>query len=59
MATKSILKNINIQRHAAATRMIQALEYAAGKNTKKVVFSRSVSELKNESEIKKFFGADK
>ena len=59
MATKSILKNINIQRHDAATKLVNALEYAYGKSGKEIQISRTVSELKSEADIRKFFGAAK
>lgn len=58
MATKSILKTVNITDKYSAKRFINALENAQNKSSKEVVYSRTVSEAKGE-EIKKIFGVNK
>lgn len=58
MATKSILKSVNIRNKGAALSLARAMENAHTKADKPVKMSRSVSEA-TEEEIKKMFGADK
>ncbi len=54
MATKSILKTVNIADKQSAKKFIDALENAQSKTSKEVVYSRTVSEAKGE-EIRKIF----
>lgn len=56
MATKSILKNINIRSKSQGISLANALERAEKFQGKDIVFSRAVSEVKGE-DVKKFFGA--
>lgn len=56
MATKSILKTVNITDKQSAKKFINALENAQSKVSKEVVYSRTVSEAKGE-EIRKIFDA--
>ena len=55
MATKSILKNINIKSKTQGNRFASALENAEKFKGKEVSFSRAVSEVRGES-VKMFFG---
>ena len=55
MATKSILKNVTIKDANAARRLVNALEHAEGKRSKRVALSRTVSSAKKE-EIRALFG---
>ena len=55
MATKSILKNINIKTKYAAARLADAMEYAKNLPDHPVEFQRSVSEA-TEEDIRKMFG---
>lgn len=55
MATKSILKNIDIKEKRMGRSIILALENAEGKKEKEVKLSRSCRELKG-SKIKDLFG---
>ncbi len=57
MATKSILKNINIRNKNLCRNFVNALENAEGKKAKEVVLSRSCTEIKGEI-IKEIFGND-
>lgn len=54
MATKSIMKNIDIRDKNLGKNLITALENASGKHGKNVQISRSYSEAKGE-QIKKIF----
>ncbi len=58
MATKSILKDVNIKNKRSAKKFVDALENASGKTSKTVVYSRTVTELKGD-DIKKYFGDKK
>ena len=58
MATKSILKNIDIKDNASCFALVDALEKAEGKRGKKVVLSKPCTELKGEA-LKKVFGSSK
>lgn len=55
MATKSILKNIDIKEKRMGRSIILALENAEGKKEKEVKLSRSCREIKG-SKIKDLFG---
>lgn len=55
MATKSILKNIDIRDKALGKSLVVALENAKGKKSKKVVLSKACREVQGE-EIKKILG---
>ena len=54
MATKSVLKNINIKSPVAARALVRALENAKGKHARPVVNNRSFSDASRE-EIRKMF----
>jgi iron(III) transport system ATP-binding protein len=56
MATKSILKNININKRKDANQLISALEQADNKSSKTVTISRTLSEATRE-DIRRVFGA--
>ena len=58
MATKSILKSININGKNQVHNLIKALEYAEEYRGKDVILSRTFSEIKG-ADIKKFFEAKK
>lgn len=58
MATKSILKSINIKRKKSALSLISAVENASGKHSKEVIYSRPCSEASRE-EIRAMFGKAK
>lgn len=58
MATKSILKNIDIKTPSAARSLVSALENAKGKCAKPVVNNRTFSDASRE-EIRKMFGDSK
>lgn len=58
MATKSIMKNIDIHDKKLGKNLIVALENASGKQGKEVQLSRTYSEAKGE-QIKKIFGNNK
>ena len=58
MATKSILKSINIKDRKSARSLVNALENASGKHAKDVVRSRSFSDASRE-DIRKMFGEKK
>lgn len=55
MATKSILKNIDIKDKDTADAFISALENASGKKTKQTKHTRMYSDASRD-EIKKMFG---
>ncbi len=55
MATKSILKNIDIKERRMGRSIILALENAEGKKAKEVKLSRTCKEVKG-SKIKDIFG---
>lgn len=57
MATKSILKNIDIRDKALGKSLVVALENAKGKKSKKVVLSKACREVQGE-EIKKILGVN-
>lgn len=56
MATKSILKNININEKHLGRNFVSAMENAKNKTYKDVVLSKSCSVLKRD-QIKSLFGA--
>lgn len=55
MATKSILKNINIKSRKTTTSLLNALENAKKKGSKKFEYSRGIRTASSE-DIKKIFG---
>lgn len=55
MATKSILKNVNIKNRKTAASLINALENASKKGSKEIVYSRAIRSASSE-DIKKIFG---
>ena len=55
MATKSILKSVEIKNKETAVSLISALENAKGKHAKPVVIQRSFSDASRD-EIRKMFG---
>lgn len=55
MATKSILKTIQIKETGAASALVRALENAKGKSEKEIAFYRAPVEL-SRSDIQKMFG---
>ncbi len=55
MATKSIMKNIDIKKKKSCHAFVLALEYAEKKKSKEVRLSRSVKEVKG-GKIKEMFG---
>lgn len=57
MATKSVLKNINIHARSDVRKLVNALEQVSEWHGKEPQMSRTVSELKNKEEIAKFVGA--
>ena len=57
MATKSVLKNVRIKDKKAATRLVSALENAAGKGSQTVKHTRTFSDASRE-EIRKMFGSN-
>lgn len=58
MATKSILKNVNIKGHRKVLQLANALEHAEGKTAKPVALRRTFSEIRAE-DICKVFGGTK
>lgn len=58
MATKSILKTINIKDKKTALSLVNALENASGKSSKPVVNSRSFSDV-NRDDLRLMFGRKK
>lgn len=57
MATKSVLKNIDVKTLPAARALTNALENAKGKYSQPVINNRSFSDA-NRAEIRKMFKAD-
>ena len=55
MATKSILKNVDIKDKRLGKSLVVALENAAGKKSKDVTLSRTYSDIHGEK-IKEIFG---
>lgn len=58
MATKSILKSINIKDRKNGSKLVNALESAKGKKAKDVIMSKAVC-MADDSLIKKMFGDKK
>ena len=58
MATKSILKTVILKDKKSAYSLMNALENAKNKSSKKIVFSRAVRTADDEM-IKKMFGDEK
>lgn len=56
MATKSILKDINIKNKELAKRFIDALDHSQNKSVKIVQFNKSCKDVTGDN-IKKIFGA--
>lgn len=55
MATKSVLKSVNIKNRSSALALVRALENAHGKKAQEVAYSRTFSDASRD-EIKKMFG---
>lgn len=55
MATKSVLKNVDIKTRASALALVSALENAKGKSSQPVIKNRTFSDA-SKSEIRKMFG---
>lgn len=55
MATKSVLKNVNIKNRASALSLVNALENAKGKHAQRVKKTRTFSDASRD-EIRKMFG---
>lgn len=58
MATKSVLKNIDVKSRESALALVNALENAKGKHAQHVVKTRVFSDASKE-EIRKMFGTTK
>ena len=58
MATKSVLKTIDVKTRNSALALVNALENAKGKLAQHVVKTRTFSDA-NKEEIRKMFGATK
>ena len=58
MATKSVLKNVDVKTREAALALVNALENASGKHAQQVEKQRTFSDASRE-EIRKMFGATK
>lgn len=58
MATKSVLKNIDVKTRNSALALVNALENAKGKHAQQVVKTRTFSDA-NKEEIRKMFGSTK
>lgn len=58
MATKSILKNVNINDRHLGRNFVSALENAESKSSKEIVISKSCSVVKRD-QVKSLFGAKK
>lgn len=56
MATKSFLKNININNRKSANSFISALENAEQKGKKKVTINKKVETITDADTIRKMFG---
>lgn len=54
MATKSVLKNVDLKTRKSATALVNALENAKGKSAQTVVNQRTFSDASRE-EIRKMF----
>jgi len=54
MATKSILKNIDIRNKSLCRNLLNALEHAEGKKSKEVKLNKPYAEIKKE-QIKELF----
>lgn len=55
MATKSVLKNVDIKTRNSALALVNALENAKGKHTHFIKSNRTFSDA-NKEEIRKMFG---
>lgn len=55
MATKSILKNVDIKEQKLGKSLVVALENAAGKRAKNVTLSRTYSDIRGQK-IQEIFG---
>ncbi|MCL2355585.1 MAG: hypothetical protein FWC70_00320 [Defluviitaleaceae bacterium] len=55
MATKSMIKSVNIKNKRLAEGLVSALENAEKKSSKEVVLQRRLDEVKGEN-IKRYFG---
>ncbi len=55
MATKSILKNVDIKDRKLGKSLVVALEHASGKKAKDVTLSRTYSDMRGEK-LKEIFG---
>lgn len=58
MATKSVLKSVDIKTRESALALVNALENAKGKHAQPVTKTRTFSDASRE-EIRKMFGATK
>ncbi len=58
MATKSVLKNVDIKTRKSALALVNALENAKGKHAQRIAKTRTFSDASRE-EIRKMFGAAK
>ena len=58
MATKSVLKNIDVKTRESASALVNALENAKGKHAQHIEKTRTFSDASRE-EIRKMFGANK
>lgn len=56
MATKSITKDVVVRSKPLAKNLVRALENAQNKNSKEVVMSRTVHEIKGEN-LREMFGS--
>lgn len=58
MATKSVLKNIDVKTRNSALALVNALENAKGKHAQHVINTRTFSDA-DKDEIRKMFGTAK
>ena len=58
MATKSIMKNVDIRDRKLCRSFVEALENAEGKGSKEVILSRTFKEVSGDK-IKELFGENK
>lgn len=58
MATKSVLKNVDIKTKNSALALVNALENAKGKSAQPVINQRTFLDA-SKDEIRKMFGGDK
>lgn len=58
MATKSVLKNVDIKSRKSALALVNALENARGKHAQPVITNRVFSDASRD-EIRKMFGENK